>query len=123
MGYITGAVLFVLGLVLIFLNYMDRINMTYFVEFWRLFGIYVGYIVVLTSTLLIVRYTTKVPDYIFRKLLHIVAFTSILPLVLGTDIWWISVLAQAVLLVIVIILLHIATGKRSAVSRQYTGMR
>ncbi|MBQ8814293.1 MAG: TSUP family transporter [Lachnospiraceae bacterium] len=107
-GYITGAVLFILGLVLIFLNYMDRINMTYFAEFWKLFGTYIGYIAALAAILLIIRYTTKVPDYIFRKLLHIVAFTSILPLVLGTDIWWIAVLVQAVLLVLVIILLHVA---------------
>lgn len=107
-GYVTGTVLFVLGLVLVFLNYREQINMTYFLEFWKLNGIYYGYIVLLASILLIVRYTTKVPDYIFRKLLHIVAFTSILPLVLCTDIWWIAVLVEIVFLVIIIIALHFA---------------
>ena len=107
-GYVTGALLFVMGIVLVFLNYIEYINISYFVEFWRLLGIYIAYIAVLAIVLIIIRFTTKVPQYIFRKLLHIVAFTSILPLVLCTQIWWIAVFVQLVFLVIVIIALHIA---------------
>lgn len=44
--------------------------------------------------LIVIRFTTKVPDYIFRKLLHVVAFTSILPLVQCTDYWLIAVLVE-----------------------------
>lgn len=68
--------------------------MVYFIEFWKLLGIYTGYIAGLAIFLLIIRYTTKVPDYIFRKLLHFVAFTSILPLVFGTQLPWIAVLVE-----------------------------
>lgn len=107
-GYVTGTILFVLGLVLIFLNYIDLINMVYFKEFWRLFGIYIAYIIAFAVVLLTIRYVTKVPDYIFRKLLHIVAFTSILPLIFCTEIWWIAVLVEIVFLIIVIIALHFA---------------
>ena len=105
-GYVTGAILLVLGLVMIFLNYIDYINMALFLEFWRVLGIYLVYIVTLAVILLIIRYTTNVPDYIFRKLLHIVAFTSILPLVLSTDIWWIADLVEIFFLIVVIAALH-----------------
>lgn len=56
--------------------------------------------------MIILRFTTKVPDYIFRKLLHFVAFTSILPLVLSTDIWWIAVAVEVLFLILVIGALH-----------------
>lgn len=109
-GYVTGGLLFVLGLILIFLNYREQINMTYLMEFVKLFGIYIAYIVILALLLIVVRFTTKVPDYIFRKLLHIVAFTSILPLVLATEIWWIAVLVEVVFLVLIVLALRIAEG-------------
>lgn len=69
-------------------------------------GIYLAFIVTLASVLLIIRYTTKVKDYIFRKLLHIVAFTSILPLVLSTEIWWIAASVEILFLILVIVALH-----------------
>lgn len=93
-GLTTGVILLVLGLTMIFINNIEKINMVYFIEFWKLLGIYTGYIAGLAIFLLIIRYTTKVPDYIFRKLLHFVAFTSILPLVFGTQLPWIAVLVE-----------------------------
>lgn len=105
-GIVTGWILFLLGLVLVFLNYIDMINMTCFLEFWRLFGIYMGYFVVVASILILIRCKTKVPDYIFRKLLHVVAFTSILPLLFCTEIWWIAVLVEIAFLLIIICALH-----------------
>ena len=107
-GYITGAVLLVLGLVMITLNYRSYINMEYVMEFVRLSGIYYGYIILLAAILIVLRFTTKIPDYIFRKMLHIVAFTSILPLVFCTEKWWAAVLVEAVFLIVVIIALHMA---------------
>ena len=104
-SYVTGAVLLGLGLTLVFLNYMDQLNMVYFREFWKLMGIYLGFIIAFAAALLL-RFLIRIPDYIFRKLLHTVAFTSILPLVLGTDIWWIAVLVQIVFLIAVIFALH-----------------
>ena len=105
-GHTTGAVLLVLGLTLVFLNYREQIVTPMFLEFWKLMGIYWGYIIALALILIVVRFTTKVPDYIFRKLLHVVAFTSILPLVLCTDYWLIAVLVEISFLAVIIVALH-----------------
>jgi uncharacterized membrane protein YfcA/dolichol kinase len=101
-GYVTGAILLVLGLSMIIINNLDRINTEYLLEFLKVLGIYVGYIATLAVILIIVRFTTKVPDYIFRKLLHIVAFTSIIPLAYSTNVWWIAVAVEIFFLILVI---------------------
>ena len=105
-GYVTGAILLVLGLSMITVNNIDKLNIPYLIEFAKLFGIYVGYIASLALILIIIRFTTKVPDYVFRKMLHFVAFTSILPLALCTDIWWIAVAVEILFLILVIAALH-----------------
>ena len=105
-GLVTGAILLVLGLVLVFLNYREYLLTPFLVGFWRLSGIYWGYIIACASVLLLLRYTVRIPDYIFRKLLHIVAFTSILPLVLCTDSWLTAVLVEIVFLIVIIVALH-----------------
>ena len=102
-GYVTGAILLLLGMSMILINNISRINTEYLLEFLRLFGIYIGYIVAVATVLIILRFTTKVPDYIFRKLLHVVAFTSILPLAYCTEIWWIAVAVEVLFLILVII--------------------
>ncbi len=102
-GYVTGAILLILGLSMLVISNIDRLNSPYLTEFLKVLGIYVGYIVLLAAVLIVIRFTTKVPDYIFRKLLHFVAFTSIIPLVLATDIWWISDAVELFFLILVII--------------------
>lgn len=104
-GYVTGAILLVLGLSMIVVNSLEKINTALLLEYLKVLGIYVGYIVALAAVLIAVRFTTRVPDYIFRKLLHFVAFTSILPLVLSTDIWWIAVAVEVLFLILVIAVL------------------
>lgn len=105
-GYVTGAVLLLLGLSMLIINNLDKINIPYLMEYLKVLGIYVGYIVLLAAVLIVVRFTTKVKDYIFRKLLHFVAFTSIIPLVLSTDIWWIAAAVEVLFLILVIAVLH-----------------
>lgn len=90
---------------MIVINNLDRINTEYLLEFFKVFGIYVGYIATLAVVLIIVRFTTKVPDYIFRKLLHIVAFTSIIPLAYSTNVWWIADAVEIFFLILVIVAL------------------
>ena len=104
-GYVTGAILLVLGLSMIVINSLEKINTALLLEYLKVLGIYVGYIAALAAVLIAVRFTTRVPDYIFRKLLHFVAFTSILPLVLSTDIWWIAVAVEVLFLILVIAVL------------------
>ena len=105
-GYVTGAILLVLGLSMIVINNLDKLHIPFLVEYLRVLGIYIAFIVLLAASLILVRFTTKVPDYIFRKLLHVVAFTSILPLVLSTEIWWIAAAVEVLFLLLVIIALH-----------------
>ncbi len=105
-GYVTGTILLLLGLSMIAVNNLDKLNLPYLMEYLKVLGIYIAFIVILAASLIVVRYTTKVPDYIFRKLLHIVAFTSILPLVLSTDKWWIAAAVEVLFLIFVIIGLH-----------------
>jgi len=105
-GYITGGVLLLLGLTLIVINNIHLIDTVLLMEYLRVLGIYLGYIILCASLMIVIRFTTKVPDYIFRKLLHLVAFTSILPLVLSTDIWWIAAAVEVFFLIIVIIALR-----------------
>lgn len=101
-GYVTGAILLTLGLSMTVINQRHLIHKAYLMEFLKVLAIYLGFIVTLAVILIIVRFTVRVPDYIFRKLLHFVAFTSILPLVLSTEIWWIAVAVEVFFLVIVI---------------------
>ena len=101
-GYVTGAILLTLGLAMITVNNLDKIDTLLLLEYLRVLVIYLGYIVALAAVLIAVRFTTRVPDYIFRKLLHFVAFTSILPLVFSTDIWWIAAAVEVLFLMLVI---------------------
>ncbi len=107
-GYVTGTILLVLGIILNVLNYADRIPWKYVMPVLRLLGIYLGYIIVLAIVLIVLRFTIKIPDYIFRKMLHVVAFTSILPLVLLEEKWWVAVAVEIVFLIVIIIALLLA---------------
>ncbi len=105
-GYVTGAILLVLGLSMITINNLDKLNIPYLMEFLKVLGIYTGFIVAFAAVLIVIRFTTKVPDYIFRKLLHCVAFTSIIPLVFSTEIWWIAAAVEVLFLIVVFIALR-----------------
>ena len=105
-GLATGGVLFSLGLVLIFLNYKDALLTPLVMETLRLSGVYWTIIIAFACLLLLLHALIRIPDYVFRKLLHIVAFTSILPLVLCTESWQAAVLTEAVFLVVIIAALH-----------------
>lgn len=108
-GIVTGVILLGLGLTMIMLNYKDVIlkyvDMTLLSEFGRAFGLFMAIIIAVASVLIVIRYTTKVPGYVFRKLLHIVAMMAIFPLVLLTDLWWMAVAVDVAFLVLIIVAL------------------
>ena len=104
-GLTTGWILLLLGLSLVILNYREKINWTFVAEVVRLEGLFWAYIVPAAAILILVRYTTKVPDYVFRKLLHVIAITCILPLVLWTDDWRVAVAADGVFILVIIVAL------------------
>ena len=90
-GCVTGATLLLLGVTMTFIEIFNDSGRQYLGEFFRMVGIFFGYMTALGSALVIIRFTVKVPDYLFRKLLHFVAFSTILPLAVFTEVWWISV--------------------------------
>lgn len=110
-GIVTGVILLVLGLTMITLNYrniiLENIDVVLLSEFGRVFGLFIAIIVAAASVLIIIRYTTKVPGYVFRKLLHIVAMLAIFPLLFLTDIWWMAVAVDVAFLILVIIALQL----------------
>ena len=110
-GIVTGVILLVLGLSMITLNYWEviskNINMTLLSEFGRVLGLFLAIIIAMATVLIIIRYTTKVPGYVFRKLLHIVAMLAIFPLLFLTDNWWIAVAVDVAFLIMVIIALQL----------------
>lgn len=71
------------------------------------FAVWVGMIALAAIVLIVVRFTIRVPDFIFRKMLHMIAVFSIFPLVLLTDIWWESVLCVAVFLGVIYVALRV----------------
>ena len=87
-GLVTGAVLLVLGASMILLNYWSFItSVTLLYETLICIARFAGFIVIGAIILIVIRFTTKVPDYIFRKLLHIVAFVSIVIMLMTAREW------------------------------------
>lgn len=87
-GLTTGAVLTVLGALMIYLNYQGRIaEIPLLKAFAFTFCRYVVYIASLARSLIILHILFKIPKDIFRKLLHIAAFTSSIYVALRGEGW------------------------------------
>lgn len=101
-GLVTGAVLTVLGIVMLILNYWDSISKSVLVmQTLRCFGWYMVYIVAFASFLLILNAVVKVPRDIFRKLLHFPAFTSSIVITLIAESWTAASLSLVIFAAIV----------------------
>ncbi len=91
-GLVTGSVLTILSVILIFLRYRD-----YILESALIMGILSCMLefseyVFFSAVLLVIIYLVfrKLPSYIFRKLLHMVAFTSLVEMTLEAGEWYIA---------------------------------
>ena len=65
--------------------------------FWQGTGAVCVYFIVLASGLLTCRCLMKIPDELFRKLLHFVLLGSYIPFVFGFGVWWHAALLAVVL--------------------------
>ena len=93
-GYVTGAVLTVMGAVLIFLHYRDAIlSLPYVTDIFLCLKAFVLYILPCIAVLLVIYRMHIVPKYVFRKLLHLVAFTCVIRLITASGSWQAAVLA------------------------------
>ena len=108
-GLATGAVLTVLGASMILLNYWEFISQyDLAVQALKCFGILAAFIAVNLVTLLPIRFLSKIPSFIFRKLLHIVAITGISLMILLSDSWAAAAITSGLLAVIIYPILMIA---------------
>ena len=97
-GLATGAVLTVLGASMIMLNYWGFISQyLLIVQVLRCLGILTALIAVCLSILLPIRFFTRIPSYIFRKLLHIVAFSGVSLMILLAGCWQAAAITSGLL--------------------------
>ena len=66
------------------------------------------YIAVLVGTMFIARKLIKIPDELFRKILHFILLGAYIPLVFAFEEWWMSAIFSASLMVILFPALAIA---------------
>ena len=101
-GLATGAVLTVLGASMLFLNYYTVLtsNALFIAVLQGILGL-CGYIAAAIVLLLIIKVTLKPPQYLFRKLLHLVAFTCLLEIILTVDDWIAAAITFAVFTIVV----------------------
>ncbi|MBQ7839578.1 MAG: TSUP family transporter [Lachnospiraceae bacterium] len=87
-GLCTGAVLTVLGIFLIILQYRDAIFGSEIIrQILRCFARYLVFIVTAAGLLLIINFTCHPPRTLFRKLLHLPAFASSVVFVYTAESW------------------------------------
>ena len=87
-GLVTGGVLTVLGAAMIFLNYRDFFLHNVLIRDTLVtFGRYLLYIVLFALVLILIYVICHIPRNIFRKLLHVAAFTSSIFVVLNGEGW------------------------------------
>lgn len=108
-GLVTGAVLTVLGASMLMLNYWEFISQNeLIVQVLRCFGVLAIIIIIAVGLLVLLRFLLKPPDFVFRKLLHIAAFTGVSVMILMAQSWAAAAITSGLLAVIIFPILVIA---------------
>ena len=101
-GITTGVVLTMLGASMLVLHYWDFLSQFgLFVDVLRCGGTLVAYILPCVLVLLPIRLLTKVPSYVFRKMLHVVAFTCVSLMILVAGSWQGAALTSVLVAVVI----------------------
>ena len=107
-GLVTGAVLTVLGSSMLLLNFWTYLStFPLIVETLQCLGKLILYIVPCVLILLPIRFLTSVPSFVFRKLLHIVAFTCFTVMMLAARDWQAAALTFVIIAVLIYPLLSL----------------
>ena len=107
-GMVTGVILTAMGALLIGLHYWEYISkLTLAVEILRCLGEYLLFVIPAALILIAMNYILKIPRVLFRKLLHLIAFTSTPVVVWLAPSWQTAGLTLALFAVIVYPVLHI----------------
>ncbi len=111
-GLVTGAVLTLLGGSMLLLYFRPQLSAVPLVpETLRCFGQLLLYLVPCVLILLPVRFLTRVPDFVFRKLLHIVAFTCFTVMTLTAESWQAAALTCLIIAALAYPLLALLEGR------------
>ena len=112
-GLVTGVVLTVLGGSMLLLNFWPQISgVLLAVQTLACLGRLLLYIIPSVLALLLIRYMTKVPSYVFRKLLHVVAFTCFAIMTLTAESWQAAALTSVIMAVAIYPLLMLVENEK-----------
>ena len=112
-GLVTGVVLTVLGGSMLLLNFWPQISgVPLAVQTLACLGRLLLYIIPSVLALLLIRYMTKVPSYVFRKLLHVVAFTCFAIMTLTAESWQAAALTSVIMAVAIYPLLMLVENEK-----------
>ena len=112
-GLATGAVLTVLGGAMLLLNFWPQIStVPLAVQTLTCLGRLILYIIPCVLALLLIRYMTKIPSYVFRKLLHVVAFTCLTVMTLTAESWQAAALTSVTMAVVIYPLLVLVENEK-----------
>ncbi len=101
-GLVTGVVLTLLGASMLILNYWDFLSRyPLFVQTLSCFGALLAYVVPSLAILVPIRLLTKVPSFVFRKLLHIVAFVFSTLMIIVSESWQASALTALLAMLLI----------------------
>ena len=87
-GLVTGALLTLMGAAMLILHYWDFLSQSVlFTETLRCLGYFALFILPCIALLLLVRGLVRPPKYVFRKMLHVVAFSCVTFMILKAPDW------------------------------------
>ena len=101
-GLVTGLVLTILGAVMILINYWEAIEPSpFWTETLRCCGLMVAFFIAGLTVITVARLLIKIPSYIFRKLLHTIAYGSTVFVVCMANQWACAALACVIVAVVI----------------------
>ncbi|MBQ8092404.1 MAG: sulfite exporter TauE/SafE family protein [Clostridia bacterium] len=94
-GLVTGAVLTVMGFGLILLHYWDFLSrFPLFTGTLDCLGKFILYLIPCVLLIIPLRFLTRIPSFVYRKLLHIIAFTCVTLMIMVAANWQTAALAS-----------------------------
>ena len=101
-GLVTGTVLTVLGAAMLLLNYRDFLSkINGFTGTLSCLGRFAAYIVCCVAVLFPLYRFARIPKFVFRKLLHGIAFSCVTVMILSADAWQEAALASVILAAVI----------------------
>lgn len=97
-GLVTGAVLTVLGAAMLILNFWEKISqIPLAVQTLVCLGKFVLFIIPCIVIVLPIKRFTKIPQFVFRKLLHLIAFSCTTFMIIVAESWQVAALASVLI--------------------------